>query len=240
MAGGAFAEQPIVRDLPPGLQIPAPARTGPSFDVDKATQAYLGLLSPQQRESSDRYFEGGYWLQLWELLWGVGACVLLLVTGISCRMRDWSQRLSRSQWISTPIYIAQFLIAMFLLNLPLSVYTDFLREHQYGLSEQPFGGWMRDQMVGLGANVLLGVVVLTVIYAAVRRTGARWWIWATGLTISRCPMGRSGRPCCRWHGPIRCRRITWNGSMRPSRPRGSAPMSPVCSTRRALRSMTIC
>jgi hypothetical protein len=28
-----------------------------------------------------------------------------------------------------------------------SIYEDFLREHQYGLSEQAFGGWMRDQLV---------------------------------------------------------------------------------------------
>lgn len=182
MAGAAFADQSIVRDLPPGLQIPEAARTGPQFDVDKATQAYLNLLSPRQRELSDRYFEGGYWLQLWELLWDVGACALLLVTGISRRMRDASQRVSAKRWISTPIYIAQFLLALFLLDLPPSIYSDFLRGHQYGLSQQPFAGWMRDRMVVLGENVVLGVAALTVIYAAVRRTGARWWVWATGLS----------------------------------------------------------
>ena len=40
------------RDLPPGLQIPDAARPGPSFDVDRATQAYLDLLSAGQRASS--------------------------------------------------------------------------------------------------------------------------------------------------------------------------------------------
>ena len=52
-------------ELPPGLQIPEAARPGPGFDVDKATQAYLDLLSPEQKAQSDAYFEGGYWLQLW-------------------------------------------------------------------------------------------------------------------------------------------------------------------------------
>jgi STE24 endopeptidase len=183
LAGEAAAGPAIDRELPAGLQIPVAAQPGPSFDADKATEAYLELLSPQQRTLSDRYFEGGYWLQLWELLWTVGACVLLLVTGISSRMSRLSQRVSRRKWISTPIYIAQFLIAIFLLYLPLSIYTDFLREHQYRLSEQPFGGWMRDQLVVLGANVVLGAVALTFIYAAVRRAGARWWIWATGLSF---------------------------------------------------------
>ena len=62
----AHAAGADARDLAPGLQIPAAARPSPNFDVDKATQAYLNLLSPQQRAQSDAYFEGGYWLQLWE------------------------------------------------------------------------------------------------------------------------------------------------------------------------------
>jgi STE24 endopeptidase len=180
--GGALAAQPIVRDLPPGLQIPTAAQIGPGFDVDKATEAYLDLLSPEQRRLSDQYFEGGYWLQLWELLWTGAACVLLLVTGMSGWMSQLSQRLSRRKWISTPIYIAQFLIALSLLDLPMSIYTDFLREHQYGLSEQAFGGWIRDQLVIAGANVVIFALALTFVYAAVRRAGARWWIWATGLS----------------------------------------------------------
>ena len=183
LAGGALAAQPIVRDLPPGLNIPTAAQIGPGFDVDRATQAYLDLLSPEQRRLSDRYFEGGYWLGLWEVLWTVAACVLLLVSGVSGRMNRWSQRLSRRKWISTPVCIAQLLIAVFLLDLPLSIYADFLREHDYGLSEQAFGGWMRDQLVIAGANAAIFALILTLIYAAVRRAGSRWWIWATGLSF---------------------------------------------------------
>jgi STE24 endopeptidase len=66
----------------------------------------------------------------------------------------------------------------------LSIYTDFLREHQYGLSEQAFGGWVRDQLVIAGANVAIFALALTLLYAAVRRAGARWWIWATGLSFA--------------------------------------------------------
>jgi STE24 endopeptidase len=182
LIGGARAEQPIVRDLPPGLQIPAAAQPGPGFDVDNATEAYLALLSPEQHQRSDEYFEGGYWLKLWEVLWTVSACMLLLLTGVSNRISQWSQRLSRRSWVSTPIFIALFLVALFLLDLPLTVYADFLRERQYGLSEQLFGAWMRDQMIVLAANVVIFAVALSVTYAAVRRTGTRWWIWATGLT----------------------------------------------------------
>jgi STE24 endopeptidase len=183
LAASASAAQPVARELPPGLQIPAAAQPGPGFDVEKATQAYLDLLSPEQRKLSDSYFEGGYWLQLWELLWSVGACLLLLVTGASSWMSRLSQKISRHKWINTPLYVVQFIVALYLLDLPLSIYSDFLRERQYGLTEQPFGGWMHDQIIVLVANALIFAVALTLIYAAVRRAGSRWWMWATGLTF---------------------------------------------------------
>jgi STE24 endopeptidase len=183
LVNGALSAESLVRDLPPGVQIPAAAHPGPDFAVDKATEAYIGLLSSEQRSLSDRYFEGGYWLQLWDVLWTIGACALLLLTGLSRRMNQWALRLTRYRWLSTMIYVALFVIVTFLIELPLSLYTDFFREHQYGLSEQSFGGWLRDDLVVLAANIVLLSVALAVIYAAVRRAGARWWIWATGLSF---------------------------------------------------------
>ena len=54
------------------LEIPDGARAGPDFDVDEATDAYINLLSEEDRARSDSYMEGGYWLQLWVsyMAWG--------------------------------------------------------------------------------------------------------------------------------------------------------------------------
>ena len=63
----------IERELPPGLQIPAAARPGPDFDVERATQAYIALLTPEQRAKSDAYFEGDYVLSVVDLAYGLAA-----------------------------------------------------------------------------------------------------------------------------------------------------------------------
>ncbi|MEO7325624.1 MAG: M48 family metallopeptidase [Dokdonella sp.] len=176
----AYAETPLVRDLPPGLQIPDAARPGPGFDVDRATEAYLNLLSPEQRASSDAYFEGNYWLQLWSLLYGLLVAVILLRSGLSRWMRDFAERISRRPWLQTVIYALQWLLVGFLLALPFSIYQDFAREHQYGLATQDFGGWFGDQAKGLMVSLIMGSLVIALVYAAVRRAGARWWVWAGG------------------------------------------------------------
>jgi STE24 endopeptidase len=174
------ADAAIVRDLPPGLHVPEQAIAGPTFDVDRATAAWLDTLSPEQRSLSDAYFEGGYWLQIWHLLYGLGVVAALLFSGFSRRMRDLAERISKRSLINVAIYGAFFLVASFVLGLPLSIYSSFIREHQYGLSNLSLIGWFGEQLTGLALTVVLGSVVISLLYAGVRRAGVRWWVWATG------------------------------------------------------------
>ncbi|HEV7491406.1 MAG TPA: M48 family metallopeptidase [Rhodanobacteraceae bacterium] len=176
----AHAASTIVRELPPGLQIPDAAKPGPNFDVERATEAYLDLLSPEQRNLSNAYFEGGYWIQLWEFVYGLGIAAVLLYTGLSRRMRDMGRRVSRRPWIQTLIYGFFWVIAAFLLGLPADIYTGFFRELQYGLSTQTFAGWFGDALKGLLVSLVIVPPVIALIYAAVRRAGDRWWVWASG------------------------------------------------------------
>jgi len=173
----------IVRDLPPGLHVPASAQPRPGFDIERATEAWLGLLSPEQRALSDAYFEGGYWLKLWSLLYGLGVMAILLWTGLSRRMRDFAEGVGRRPWLAVAIYGGFFILATFVLDLPLSIYRGFIREHQYGLSNLSFPGWLREEAIGLAVTLVIGSVVLSVFYAGLRRAGHRWWVWATGFAF---------------------------------------------------------
>src|SRR5438067_7388338 len=62
----------------------------PQFDADAATAKYLSRVSGAARAKSDAYFEGGYGLQLLDLLWGLGVAAALLWLGLSTRLRDWA------------------------------------------------------------------------------------------------------------------------------------------------------
>jgi len=49
---------------PPANQVVA----AQSFDVNAAVNAYLAKMPPAERARSDSYFEGGYWLILWDFV----------------------------------------------------------------------------------------------------------------------------------------------------------------------------
>jgi STE24 endopeptidase len=152
-------------------------------DPEAATQAYLARLSPEAKARSDAYFEGGYWLHAWGFLYGLLIAWLLLNTRLSARMRDFAERLSRRKPLQTALYAVQYIVATWLLTVPLSIYQGFYREHQYGLATQSFAPWFGEQLLGLGVSVLLGSIALAVIYGVIRRAQRTWWLWGSAVGV---------------------------------------------------------
>ena len=157
---------------------------GPAFDVKAAVDAYLAKMPPAQRARSDAYFEGGYWLLLWDFLTTVVVMWLLLRFRWSARMRDLAERLTRFRPLQTALYWIQFILVVSALTFPLSLYEGYFREHQYGLLNQTIGPWMRDQMVGLLVNMMLGAILIVLLFALVKRLGGNWWVWGATVTIA--------------------------------------------------------
>jgi STE24 endopeptidase len=153
------------------------------FDVNPAVNAYLAKMPPAQRARSDAYFEGGYWLILWDFLLTIFIMGLLLRFRWSARMRNLAERITRFRPLQTALYWIQFVMVASLLNFPLTVYEGYFREHKYGLLNQTFGPWMRDQLVGLAVGVILGAILIVPLFGLVRRLGTSWWVWGATLAL---------------------------------------------------------
>ena len=154
------------------------------FDVKAAVDAYLAKVPREQRARSDAYFEGGYWLILWDFLATAVVMWLLLRFRWSARMRDFAERITRFRPLQSALYWFQFLIVTSLLTFPLTVYEGYFREHKYGLSNQTFGPWMRDQAVMLAVGLVLGAPLIMALFGVVRRLGKNWWVWGAVVAIA--------------------------------------------------------
>jgi STE24 endopeptidase len=159
--------------------VPAAAQPSTHFDARAATNAWLATVPPDAKAKSDSYFEGGYWLILWDFLYGAAVMVVFLEIRLSARMRDFAERLARFRWVQSFLYAIEFIFITAVLTFPMTVYESFVREHKYGLSNQNFGSWFRDQVVALGVSLLLGGIAIAVLMAIVRRLPRTWHIWGT-------------------------------------------------------------
>jgi Zn-dependent protease with chaperone function len=154
-----------------------------SFDPAAATQAWLNTVPPEKRAKSDAYFEGGYWLILWNFLLGVAISIFLLASRISARMRDFAERRTRFGAIHVPLYAIPYFVLVYLLSFPLNLYENFYREHQYGFATQSFIPWFREQLIGLGVVIIIGTILLILLYVVFRRAPRTWWIWGTIVAV---------------------------------------------------------
>lgn len=182
------------------LEIPAGAEAGPDFDVERATQAYLALLSPEQRQRSDAYFEGGYALLVVSFAYGLAVAWLLLGTRLSARMRGLAERAARGRNLRVALYAAQYVALTAALSFPLTVYQGFFREHAYGLATQTFGAWMGDQLKSLVIGVIFGALAVTVLYAVIRRFPRTWWLGGAGAGVLLLALGILIAPV--WIAPL--------------------------------------
>jgi STE24 endopeptidase len=173
--------QPLTA-MPSVIQVPPEAQPSANFNAEAATNAYLAQIPADARARSDAYFEGGYWMILWDFLYGAVVLLLLLNLGWSAAMRNFAERLTRFKPVQTIVYWVQFLLATSILGFPLTVYEEYFREHKYGLATQTFGPWMGDQLKGLGLNLVLGGILMVLLFGIVRRLQRTWWIWAAIVT----------------------------------------------------------
>lgn len=169
--------------MPSVVTVPPEAQPSANFNVDAATRAYLAQIPPSAKARSDAYFEGGYWLVLWDFLYGVIVALVLLNLRWSAAFRNLAERMSRFKPLQTVIYWAQYVVVTAVVAFPLTVYEGFFREHRYGLATQTFGPWLGDQLKGLLVGLVLGALAATVLFGVVRRLPRTWPLWGAIVAI---------------------------------------------------------
>ena len=117
--------------------------------------------------------------------WSFGVLVLLLATGLSQRMRDAAARVTKKPFLLAMLYIVLFILAVAVLEFPLTYYAGFMVPHQFDLTDQSFGSWIGDMLKGLAVNLVIGSVIGALALLAIRRV-RRWWVvlWAATVPLT--------------------------------------------------------
>jgi STE24 endopeptidase len=77
-----------------------------------------------------------------------------------------------------------FFLVSALVTLPWSLYEEWWRERGYGRTSQPLGDFLGQDAIGILISTLLAALFVVGVYALIRRTGQRWWLWSGGLTAA--------------------------------------------------------
>jgi STE24 endopeptidase len=137
-------------------------------------------LTSQPADSPEvrRYNRLQRWLSMADAVIGFALLIVLLATGWTGKLRDWSYLGARQNYVfAIFLYVLMFSVIAKILSTPFD-YTGFRLEHQYHLSNQKLRSWLWDECKGWLVNLVLGALMVEIVYSIIRIAPQRWWIVA--------------------------------------------------------------
>lgn len=158
-------------------------QTAEKKTFSQSVQAPTPVVVPSPSDKATNYYNSGIALWIVGIILGLLVPFLFLQTRASAKIRDFSQRIGRKWFFAITIYFIIFLILTYLIGLPLDFYQDYLREHDYGLSNQTFGRWFSNSLTSLAVSLVVGSLFLWIPYLLLRKSPRRWWLYTSILLI---------------------------------------------------------
>lgn len=151
--------------------------------VAQTVQSSTPVVVPSPSEKAMSYYNSGIVLWIGGTILSLLIPFLFLQTRASAKIRDFAQKIGRKWFFAITIYFIIFLILTYLLGLPLDYYQDYLREHDYGLSNQSLGRWFSNSLISLIVSLVVGSLFLWIPYLLLRKSPRRWWLYTSVLLI---------------------------------------------------------
>ncbi len=142
----------------------------------QAASEHEAVAVPQADELSMQRYRSGNVIWFVNQAIGLGLPLLFLFAGWSSRIRDLATRAGR-KW-----FFVLLSLAMAVFEVPWSFYTEYIREHAYGLSNQTFGKWLTDTAISTVLSLVVGVLIVWIPFLFLKKSPRRWWFY-TGLLI---------------------------------------------------------
>ena len=137
-------------------------------------------VDPEKQKQAKQYARIHRRLWLVDTVFSAVYALLWLFLGWTVALRSWLGTFTNSEWLIVALFVAIFGGIYSIINLPLSYYNGFVLPHRFGQSNQTFRDWVIDQLKGFAVGAPLGLLLLELLYLALRATGDLWWLWAAG------------------------------------------------------------
>lgn len=150
-----------------------------AFDPALETARYIDSLGPEALQKAASYTMASHWLLLG------GLVVTAIVTWIIVRsglLERVSAKLQNRSWaLRTFLICVAFFFLSALISLPWGIYQEWGFEKSYGRTAQPLADFITQDATGIALVSALGGLFFLGVYALIRKTGKRWWLWSGGL-----------------------------------------------------------
>ena len=171
---------------PPG---PIPQAQEQQSSLNAAPQAATKIvtaytLPPELYKKTERLSKIRLEFILVGTIYGLIVLWLILRLKFAPKYRDWAERASSNRFVQVLVFAPLLILTSDILGLPQEIYAHTVLRN-YGLSVQGWGSWAWDQVKGELISIILGIILVAILYAVIRRSPKRWWFyfWLVSLPL---------------------------------------------------------
>jgi Zn-dependent protease with chaperone function len=168
--------------LAPTVQAESLANTAAPVSTSPKVTAYT--LTSDLRRKAHLLGQIAFWGQIVGFFYTVFVLLLILRWRLASKFRDWAENCSPSRFVQVLIFAPSILLAIAVLGIPLDIATEWVSK-RFGLSIQSWTSWLWDWTKGELVSILIGIVLISILYAVIRRRPRRWWFyfWLAALPL---------------------------------------------------------
>jgi Zn-dependent protease with chaperone function len=141
-------------------------------------------LPPDKLPRAIEYAHAGYTLHFASEIYAIVILAAIVALGLSAKFRDWAEAASKRRFVQALVFVPLLLITNDLLYLPANLYGQHL-ERKFDQSIQSWPSWFWDWTKGELIALVCAIPLAWLLYAVIRRTPRRWWLyfWLATLPI---------------------------------------------------------
>ena len=133
-------------------------------------------LPPDKLQRAIEYAHAGYWLHFTSEIYAIVILLAIIATGLSAKYRGWAEAASKRRFVQALVFIPLLLLTNDLLYLPANLFGQHL-EREFDQSIQSWPSWFWDWTKSELILLVCGVPLAWLLYAVIRRSPRRWWLY---------------------------------------------------------------
>jgi Zn-dependent protease with chaperone function len=165
----------------PGAQASLPQNSSSQSSTSESktteqTKTEQYTLSHERQAKAVAYSQAGYTLYFVSYFLGGLLLFLMLRLGWAAKFRDIAESVSDKKWVQGFVFVPLLFLTLDVLHLPVRLYWHALSLH-YQQSIQGWDSWFWDWTKGELLDVAFGIVLVLILFAVMRRSPRRWWLY---------------------------------------------------------------
>jgi Zn-dependent protease with chaperone function len=166
-----------------------PAALSAASTSEKSEEKVTAYTLPPDLDKKARHLaQIAFWGQIVLFLYSIVVLVVILKWRLAPKYRDWAEKASSNRFLQAMIFSLLILLTIAVLGSPGDIGQHWV-SRKFGLSIQGWGSWGWDWTKSQFVSVIVGIIVIWILFAAIRKSPRRWWLWFWVATLPLTAMG---------------------------------------------------